>query len=104
MTQFERTTDDFTSTPNPETLAKFPVNEFSPTCGKVFLGDYIHLMAVDNNFYGIFSSSNKPDRLAIPYGVNFQRRKDFNSMKLLDLQGREVSPSIDPFFFKVAEQ
>ncbi len=103
MTQFERTTDDFKSAPNPVTLAKFPVNEFSPTCGEVFLGDYLHLMAADNNFYGIFSSSNKPDRSRFPCGVNFQRRKNFNTMKLLDLQGKEVTPSIDPFFFKVTE-
>ena len=70
---------------------------------RLLLGDYLHLMSERNDFYGIFSSSNVPDRARFPCGVTFQRRKDFNSKKLLDLQGNGVSPSIDPFFFKVAE-
>ena len=106
MTKFERTSDDFKTSPNVLTLATFPVSEF-PVCtdsgARLLLGDYLHLMSERNDFYGIFSSSNVPDRARFPCGVTFQRRKDFNSKKLLDLQGNGVSPSIDPFFFKVAE-
>jgi len=105
MTQLERTTDDFKTTPKPLTLATFPSNcpLYKSGCDDILLGDYLHLMSVDKNFYGIFSSNNLPVLLRFPCGVKFQRRTDFNAKKLLDLQGKKVCPSIDPFFFKVAE-
>ena len=104
-TQFERTIDDFKTPGKPLTLAEFPTNSplYKTCCDNILLGDYLHLMSVGNEFYGIFSSNNKPDLLRFPCGVKFQRRKDFNSKKLLNQQGKEVSSSIDPFFFKVAE-
>ena len=103
-TQFEQTSDDFQTTQQPLTLAQFPIQPppYQSCCSNIFLGDYLHLMAVNNDFYGVFSSNNNPDRSHFPCGVNFQRRED--QKKLRDLQGKEVSPSIDPFFFKVTEQ
>ena len=103
-TQFEQTSDDFKTYAAPLTLAQFPIQPplYQSCCYNIFLGDYLHLMAVDNDFYGIFSSNNNPDRSHFPCRVNFQRRED--QKKLRDLQGKEVSPSIDPFFFKVTEQ
>jgi hypothetical protein len=106
MTKFELTSDDFNTSPKVLTLATFPVSEFAPCTdsdARLLLGDYLHLMSVGNDFYGIFSSSNEPDRSRFPCGVKFQRRKDFNSKKLLDQHGNEVPSSIDPFFFKVTE-
>ncbi len=61
-------------------------------------------MAVNDDFYGVFSSNNDPDRSHFPSGVKFQRRESGDHKKLLDLQGQKVSASIDPFFFKVTEQ
>ena len=103
-TQFEQTSDDFQTTQQPLTLAQFPIQPppYQSCCSNIFLGDYLHLMAVNNDFYGVFSSNNNPDRSHFPCGVNFQRRED--QKKLRDLQGKEVNPSIDPFFFKVTEQ
>jgi hypothetical protein len=103
-TQFEQTSDDFKTRRQPLTLAQFPTDAapYQSCCYNIFLGDYLHLMAVDNDFYGIFSSNNSPDRSHFPCGVNFQRRED--QKKLQDLQGKEVSPSIDPFFLKITEQ
>jgi hypothetical protein len=103
-TQFEQTIDDFKTKPEPLTLAQFPVPPVNSDCGgkNILLGDYLHLMAVNNDFYGVFSSNNNPDRSHFPCGVNFQRRED--QKKLRDLKGKEVSPSIDPFFFKVTQQ
>jgi hypothetical protein len=103
MTQFEQTTDDFQSKAQPLTLSQFPVPPVgSPGYGGIFLGDYVHLMAVGDDFYGIFSSDNHPDRSHFPYDVKFQRRESADHKKLLDLQGNEVKAySIDPFFFKV---
>ena len=105
LTQFERIADDFKGPPNPLILAKFPVSELpacaSPDDGGLFLGDYLHLMSVGNDFYGIFPSCNVPDLSRFPYGANFQRLT--KNGKLVDEKGNEVTRSIDPFFLKVTE-
>jgi hypothetical protein len=75
-----------------------------------YLGDYLSLMAVGKDFYGIFSMSNLPDFENyldnFPQGVAYQRKKDFDSQPhtLLDVDGATpVMSSIDPFFVKVTE-
>ena len=105
MTQLEQTTDDFKTTPRPLTLAKFPTDPwlYQSCCDSILLGDYLHLVAVGKDFYGVFSSDNTPDPSHFPSRVKFLRKADFNSKKLLDQQGKYVDPSIDPFFFKVTE-
>jgi hypothetical protein len=80
-------------------LSQSPVRTFSP-----YIGDYLHMMAVGKDFYGIFSASNLPDLANFPQGVSYQRNHDFPNKKLFALDGVTlVSPSIDPFFFKVTE-
>jgi hypothetical protein len=100
MTSFERTNDDYATKPDSCTLAMFPVDELQAD-GQPFLGDYLHLMAVGNDFYGIFSSSNVPDGTRFGCDVHFQRYVDFNKHLLLDENKKPVAPSIDPFFFRV---
>ncbi len=79
------------------TLSQAPTRTFSP-----YLGDYVHLMALGKDFYGIFSASNVPDLANFPQGVTYQRNHDFGAKKLFALDGvTVVAPSIDPFFFKV---
>jgi hypothetical protein len=75
-----------------------------------YLGDYLSLMAVGKDFYGVFSMSNLPDfgnyLDNFPQDVVYQRNKDFDSQPhaLLDLDGTTPVPSsIDPFFVKVIE-
>jgi hypothetical protein len=104
MTQLELTKDDFKTVTPPLTLAKFPVCELVSIRGQPRLGDYLHLMAVGNDFYGIFSAMNVPDESRFPCGMTFQRRKNSTTKTLLDLDGHEVCPSVDPFFFKVIEE
>jgi hypothetical protein len=73
-----------------------------------WFGDYLHLMAVDEAFYGVFSAYNTPDYEHFPscpqgVGLIYQRNCDFSSKVLLDLNGTTpVPPSIDPFFFRVS--
>jgi hypothetical protein len=77
-----------------------------PTTGgaQPYLGDYIYLMAVDRDFYGIFCANNTPDRANFPNGVTYQRNANFDSRRLLANDGGSpVNPSIDPFFLKVTE-
>jgi hypothetical protein len=99
-TNLERTKDDFKNV-DTKTLSWFPVSEIKIDNGQPQLGDYLHLMTVGNDFYGIFSASNVPDLSRFCCGVTFQRR--FKDGKLLDLDGGEVDPSIDPFFFRVTD-
>lgn len=77
--------------------ADTPTKQFDP-----YLGDYIHLQAVGNVFYGIFCANNTPDSANFPNGVHYQRNADFTTHTLLALDGTTPVPvSIDPFFFKV---
>jgi hypothetical protein len=77
--------------------ADTPRLKFSP-----YLGDYAHLMAVGQTFYGIFSASNTPDRANFPNGVTYLRNADFTNHRLLDVdRTTPVAVSIDPFFFRV---
>ncbi len=84
-------------------LASVPADT-PPADGLPYLGDYLHLLSVGSDFYGIFSASNRPDRNNFPNGVSYQRNANFTSRRLLDLDNTtRVSVSIDPFFFKVTE-
>jgi hypothetical protein len=67
----------------------------------VYLGDYLHVMAVGKDFYGVFSSSNDPSA-TFPNQVTYQRNRN-SSGALEDGHGNPVDPSIDPFFFHVTE-
>jgi hypothetical protein len=106
LTKVELTKDDFKHM-NPLTLSKFPAAELDkiPKLPQPRLGDYLHLMTVGDVFYGIFPASNVPDESRFPPGrIQFQRRKDFATKKLLDADGTVVESSVDPFFFKLTEQ
>jgi hypothetical protein len=88
-------TDDLTLA---RPLANTPVVTFGP-----YLGDYVHLMAVGKNFYGIFSANNTPDTANFPNGVTYQRNASFTANTLLSLSNTPVPISIDPFFFSTTE-
>ena len=91
-------TDQILST----TPANQPVNPPLPDSFLPYLGDYLHLMAVDQVFYGIFSANNTPNPANFPVGVSFQRNVDLTRHLLLGVDGTTpVDVSIDPFFFKV---
>jgi hypothetical protein len=80
-------------------LSQTPTRTFSP-----YLGDYMHMMASGKDFCGIFSAANTPDLANFPQGVTYLRNHDFVAKKLFALDGvTQVSPSIDPFFFKITQ-
>jgi hypothetical protein len=76
------------------TRADAPVPQFLP-----YIGDYTHLMAVGDVFYGVFAASNEPNPQNFPNGVSYNRVVDWNKQQLADTQGNPVSSSIDPFYF-----
>jgi hypothetical protein len=77
-------------------LASQPTREFFP-----YLGDYVRLVAVGHEFFGVFSGSNLPDMANFPNGVTYQRNADFSAHTLLRANGTTPVPvSIDPFFVR----
>jgi hypothetical protein len=84
-------------------LASVPANTPAPQF-LPYNGDYMGMMAVGDDFFGVFSANNTPDPANFPNGVNYLRNHNFTTKKLLAVDGiTEVAPSIDPFFFKVSE-
>lgn len=78
--------------------AKTPDPQFVP-----YIGDYIHLMTVGADFYGVFSANNTPNEDNFPNKVVFQRNHDFHTKQLLRTDNvTPTAPSIDPFFVKVS--
>ncbi|MFE2285241.1 hypothetical protein ACFXDJ_13820 [Streptomyces sp. NPDC059443] len=98
-TVLELTADDWKTQPERHVLHQAPANV--PTARFLpFLGDYMRLLTVGRDFYGVFSGNNTPDHANFPEGVTYQRHADFVSHQLLDLDNvTRVPPSIDPFFY-----
>jgi len=69
------------------------------------LGDYDHVLAVGEKFYGAFSANNYPDRENFYHEVKFHRYVDWSTHKLYGDAAHTivVAPSIDPFEFSVEE-
>ena len=76
-TQFEQTIDDFKTTPKPLTPGTIsgppPVYPIAAVQHPSRGLPSSH--GGNNDFYGIFSSNNNPDRSHFPCGVKFQRRE-----------------------------
>jgi hypothetical protein len=69
------------------------------------IGDYLHLMAVGRDFYGVFSADNAPNPANFPNHVSYLRYADFTTHQLFADAAHTipVPTSIDPFFFHVTE-
>ncbi|MFD8083024.1 hypothetical protein ACFV4F_15180 [Kitasatospora sp. NPDC059722] len=98
-TVLETTADGWKSTPETTVLHQAPA-DVPVAVGLPYLGDYIRLLTVGADFYGVFSGNNTPDNANFPVGVTYQRNADFTTHQLLDVDGTSgVAVSIDPFFF-----
>lgn len=84
------------------TLSTYLMNDAGIAGG--WLGDYVHLMGIGKDFYGIFSAWNAPINANFPQNVTYQRNANFMTNQLLGTDGVTViNPSMDPFFFQVTE-
>ena len=100
----ERWTDAFVNH-NDLTLAIVPALT-PPSNGNLpYNGDYLHMMAVGKDFYGVFPANNTPDPANFPTVFpKYQHNIDTNGKTLLGSNGMTVvDASIDPFFIKVTE-
>ncbi|MEU5432164.1 hypothetical protein AB0G73_02175 [Streptomyces sp. NPDC020719] len=99
VTALELTADSWKTPAQRQVLHQAPAN-VPKTQGLPFLGDYMRLLSIGKDFYGVFSGNNTPDNANFPAGVTYQRHADFVHHQLLDLDNvTRVPPSIDPFFF-----
>ncbi|MGQ4389935.1 hypothetical protein [Streptomyces sp. SAS_270] len=98
-TVLELTGDGF-ATVESQVLHQAPGDVPSAGANLPFLGDYLRMITVGKDFYGIFSGNNTPDLANFPVGVAYQRNANFTTHQLLSTDTvTRVPPSIDPFFF-----
>jgi hypothetical protein len=102
VTQLELTSDAWASAPTSFVLhtarASQPPRDFLP-----YLGDYIRMVTVGSDFYGVFSGSNYPDMANFPNGVTYQRNANWTTHTLLRTDNvTQIPVSIDPFFVHYA--
>jgi hypothetical protein len=76
--------------------ADAPAVQFLP-----YIGDYNYMLAVGDEFRGVFAANNTPDPANFPQGVAYQRRINTTTKTLEDASGQSVASSIDPFYFSV---
>ncbi|MCX5214585.1 hypothetical protein OG689_35925 [Kitasatospora sp. NBC_00240] len=99
-TVLELTTDGWTTAPERQVLHQAALSVPANPNDTPFLGDYIRMLTVGRDFYGVFAGDNLPDNANFPVGVTYLRRANFVTHQLFDLDGvHRVPPSIDPFFF-----
>lgn len=89
------------------TLADFPAEGPDSPGGSRIVGDYMNMVAVGKNFYGVFSSYNDLVNASFPAGVTWLRNKTPTGdpmPRFLGVDGTTtVAASIDPFFFRTTE-
>lgn len=103
LTQFELS-PDFAVAPTPLLLSMAP-DDFDPIVNDHNeIGDYLHMMAVGKDFFGIFSADNSPEKSAFPdaHSVVFQREHDAHTLYGDSSHTGTVQTSVDPFYFHVA--
>lgn len=101
VTHLELTMNAWTTPAIDTVLATVPSNAparvFFP-----YIGDYVCLLTVGADFYGVFCANNAPDLANFPNGVTYQRNANFATKILLANDNvTPVATSIDPFFFQV---
>jgi Abnormal spindle-like microcephaly-assoc'd, ASPM-SPD-2-Hydin len=102
MTVLEVSHDGFVASFATHVLAITPTNTPTPAF-RPYLGDYIKLLSVGEDFYGTFCAGNEPVKANFPSGVTYQRNVNWATQTLLGNDGvTPVTTSIDPFFFKLS--
>jgi len=89
------------------TIADFPAAGPNAPTGSRIIGDYLNMVAVGKDFYGVFTSFNDLANANFPVGVSYLRNRTPLGAPSPHLLGNDgvttVTPSIDPFFFFVSE-
>ncbi len=103
VTQLELTTDNWTTAATSLVLHSAPADAPTRTFWP-YLGDYVRLLAVGSDFYGVFCGNNTPDPVNFPNGIVYQRNANWTTHTLLSTDNvTSVAVSIDPFFFHYSD-
>jgi hypothetical protein len=103
VTQLEVTANAWATAATTMVLHTAPANTPAPQF-MPYIGDYIRIVAVGADFYGVFSGNNTPDAANFPSAVVYQRNANWTTRTLLDVNNTTpVAISIDPFFFHWTE-
>src|SRR5205823_526740 len=98
-TILELTGDAFASDPTSVVLHSAPSGTPTAT-NQPYIGDYLRMLALGTDFYGVFSGNNTPDKANFPNDVKYQRNVNWETRTLLNTDNASpVRVSIDPFFF-----
>jgi hypothetical protein len=98
-THYVQSVDRFHSTFSDLTLADV-IDSSTGASLAVIIGDYVNLLAIGKDFYGVFSAQNAPVRANFPVGITYLRNADWATGTLRAVDNTTaVSPSVDPFFF-----
>jgi hypothetical protein len=94
---------DATTFENPGTLLASQSTTTPSVTYSPYIGDYASLVSSGDDFVGMFSASNYPDKANFLPGIAYQREVDWTAHKLYADAAHtvEVPVSIDPFFFSV---
>ena len=85
IANFVYSTDQFTNVAADTVLANVLDSDEGATTS-VIRGDYTGLLAVEKDFYGVFSAYNEPDLSNFPVGVTYLRNHDFNTKRLFNVR------------------
>jgi hypothetical protein len=104
-TKLEITTNAWSTAVTPLVLHTASATTPGPPQFLPYIGDYIRMVALGNELYGVFCGNNTPNMANFPSGVVYQRTADWNTHTLLSTDGvTPVGVSIDPFFFHWSER
>jgi hypothetical protein len=99
ITTLELSSDAFSTDPTSLILHSAPSGTPTAT-NQPYLGDYVRVLALGSDFYGVFSGNNAPDQANFPNDVSYQRNANWTTHSLLNIDNlTPVRVSIDPFFF-----
>jgi hypothetical protein len=84
---------------------RHPLANVPDNAGSFPLGDYDHVLAIGEKFYGTFAANNYPDKHNFHPHVTYRRYADWTTHKLYGDAAHTavIAPSVDPFFFTVED-
>ena len=82
------------------TLASMPSGNPMP-CAMPYMGDYMDLKAINDDFYGVFSSTSDMSASNFPLGVTYARTPTVAQLAKCPDATPQPETSIDPYFFRI---
>ena len=95
VTQLELTDDALATRADDASCSTTAAAHEPPATFLPYLGDYIRLLAVGDDFYGVFAGTNRPDVANFPNGVSYQRNANFDHPEAAQDRQRDAGRRLD---------